>query len=183
MSCCTAHLEIEYTLLTGDLPDFDELQSLLYIYLRHNLLSDNMDFIKSGNLTNLASLWLDGNDISQTIPTEIGQLTALTSVAIANNSLTGTIPTEFGLLTNLQRLWLFGNQLTGKIPSQLEQLVNLEILKLEDNSIKGHMPSGLCTIIDQAVNQNKGISADCDHVKCGCCTPCDSARLSNETRT
>jgi Leucine-rich repeat (LRR) protein len=168
--------------LTGDFPALGEMQDLQYIYLRHNTLSANLDFLKSGNLTKLASLWLDGNDISQTIPTEIGLITSLTSISIANASLTGTIPTEFGLLTNLQRLWLLNNQLTGKIPSQLEQLVNLEVLKVEDNSIKGHMPSGLCTIIEQSISQDKELSADCEHVKCGCCSPCTWARLSNETR-
>jgi Leucine-rich repeat (LRR) protein len=124
--------------LTGDLPALGELQGLTYIYLRHNTLSANLDFIKSGNLTKLASLWLDDNGISQTIPTEIGLLTSLASISIANANLTGTIPTELGLLTNLQRLWLFNNQLSGKIPTQLEQLVNLEVLKVNDNSIKGH---------------------------------------------
>jgi hypothetical protein len=166
--------------LTGDFPALGELQDLQHIYLRNNMLNANLHFIKSGNLTKLSSLWLDGNSILHTIPTEIGLLTSLSSLSIANANLTGTIPTEFGLLTNLHRLWLFGNQLTGKIPSQLEQLVSLEVLKLEDNSIKGHMPSGLCTIIDQAVYQNKELSADCEHVKCGCCTPCSSARLDDD---
>jgi Leucine-rich repeat (LRR) protein len=152
----------------------EQLQDLQYIYLRSNQLSSNLDFLKTGKLTQLSSLWLDDNAISETIPTEIGHVKSLTSISIANAKLTGTIPTELGHLTNLQRLWLSNNQLSGKIPTILEKLVKLEVLNIKDNaSIKGHMPSGLCTIIEQAEYVNKELSADCDHVKCeNCCTSC-----------
>jgi Leucine-rich repeat (LRR) protein len=175
-----AHVEIESNFLTGTIPHLGALQNLVYLYLRRNTLSSNLDFIKTSNHKNLASIWLDGNNISQTIPTEIGHIKSLTSISIANAQLTGTIPTELGHLTNLQRLWLFNNQLTGKIPTELEKLAKLEVLKVEDNSVKGQMPSGLCTIIEQAVYQNKELSVDCEHVKCDCCSPCNStARISD----
>jgi Leucine-rich repeat (LRR) protein len=176
MIVSAAHLSIESNFLTGTIPALGELQNLQYIYLRSNKLSSNLDFLKTGKLTQLSSLWLDSNAISGTIPTEIGYLTSMTSFSLSNAQLTGTIPTEFGLLLNLQRLWLSNNQLSGKIPTSLEQLVKLEVLKVEDNSIKGHMPSGICTIIEQADYVDKELSADCEHVKCdNCCTTCPTA--------
>ena len=41
------------------------------------------------------------------------------------NNLTGTIPTELGLLSNLEELWLSYNQLTGTVPTSLASLSNL----------------------------------------------------------
>lgn len=164
-----AHLEIESNYLTGKIETIGQLSNLEYVYLRSNSLNSKLDFLKTGNLNNLTSIWLDGNDITHTIPTEVGQLSDLESFSIANAKLAGTIPSEFGLLTNLKRLWLFNNTLTGHIPSQLDQLVQLEVLKVEDNSVKGYIPTGLCTILALSDYEHKTITADCDHVKCDCC--------------
>ena len=40
----------------------------------------------------------------------------VTRLILSRNELTGSIPGELGSLTNLQTLWLSGNQLTGSIP-------------------------------------------------------------------
>ena len=42
-----------------------------------------------------------------------------------SNQLTGTIPVELGNLSNLQYLQLYSNQLTGTIPVELGNLSNL----------------------------------------------------------
>jgi Leucine-rich repeat (LRR) protein len=43
------------------------------------------------------------------------------------NDLTGTIPTELGNLSNLTTLYLYDNELTGSIPTELGNLSNLTI--------------------------------------------------------
>ena len=44
---------------------------------------------------------------------------------LSGNDLTGTIPTELGLLSNLEYLDLAWNQLTSSVPTSLENLPNL----------------------------------------------------------
>ncbi len=61
--------------------------------------------------------WLNlaSNQLTGTIPTEIGSLTNLTSLNLGSNQLTGTIPAEIGSLTNFARYRLSGNKYTGAI--------------------------------------------------------------------
>ncbi|MDM8567849.1 hypothetical protein QUF74_19650 [Candidatus Halobeggiatoa sp. HSG11] len=62
-------------------------------------------------------------------------------LGLAGNQLTGTIPTELGNLSNLQQFWLSSNQLTGTIPIELGNLANLQIIHLEDNKLCGEIPA------------------------------------------
>ena len=52
----------------------------------------------------------------------------VTDLSLYDNQLTGSIPAELGNLTNLELLSLFNNQLTGAIPAELGGLTNLEVL-------------------------------------------------------
>lgn len=119
-------------------------------------------------------MWLDGNDIFGTIPTQIGLMTGLASVSIANSTLTGTIPTEMGNLHQLERLWLFDNQLTGSIPFTLNNLPKLEVVEFHDNQLKGTMPKGICSAVDKSDYKFKSLTSDClSKVTCSdCCTKC-----------
>ena len=49
----------------------------------------------------------------------------VTGLSLTFNDLTGTIPTELGALTSLQWLTLDKNQLTGTIPTELGSLTSL----------------------------------------------------------
>ena len=118
---------------------------------------------------------MDNNDITGTIPTEIGLLTEIASVSITNATLTGTIPTEFGQLEGLRRLWLYSNQLTGNIPAELDGLEALEVLEIHHNKIEGAMPSGICSTIEGSEYEYKSLTSDCEkQVECdkNCCTDC-----------
>jgi len=71
---------------------------------------------------------------------------------LCDNQLSGSIPDELGNLTNLERLHLSGNQLSGSIPADLGNLMNLERLYLSDNDLSGIYPSEifrLCTQLSQ----------------------------------
>jgi len=93
-----------------------------------------------GNLTNLTLLLLYNNQLTGSIPSEIGNLTNLTKLVLFNNQLTDSIPSEIGNLTNLTELVLFNNQLTGSIPSGIENLTLLTNLILNDNQLTGEIP-------------------------------------------
>jgi Leucine-rich repeat (LRR) protein len=91
-------------------------------------------------------LRLNDNQLTGSIPQEIGNLTGLTTLWLSNNQLTGSIPPEIGNLTNLTYLNLSYNQLTGSIPPEIGNLTNLTDLRLHDNQLKGEIPESICEL-------------------------------------
>ncbi len=96
-----------------------------------------------GDLTSLTRLWLWANQLTGSIPTELGNLSSLTDLNLANNQLTGTIPAELGSLASLRRLSLGSNQLTGALPAELGNLSGLTDLWLWNNQLTGTIPPEL----------------------------------------
>jgi len=72
--------------------------------------------------TDSLNLW--HQELTGSIPPEIGCLTNLNFLSLGYNQLTGSIPSEIGNLTSLTELWLYNNQLTGEIP---ESICDLDI--------------------------------------------------------
>ncbi len=100
-----------------------------------------------GNLINLRSLILDGNQLTGTIPQEIGFLTNLETLHLHNNQLSGEIPPEIGNLLDLFHLNLSYNQLSGEIPSEIGNLsFYLTSLYLNDNQLSGQIPESICNL-------------------------------------
>ena len=84
----------------------------------------------NGRVTNLD---LNDNQLSGTIPPQLGNLANLRSLSLRDNQLSGEIPPEVGSLANLEWLRLNNNQLTGEIPAELGRLTNLTVLSLSGN--------------------------------------------------
>ncbi len=88
----------------------------------------------------ITEIKLKNNNVTGTIPANLGQLLSLQYLDLDTNRLSGVIPVEIGGLSNLEYLYLNGNQLTGTIPSELGQLPNLLLLYLNDNQLTGPIP-------------------------------------------
>ena len=99
-----------------------------------------------GNLVNLERLGL-GNNLSGSIPPELGNLVNLERLGLGYN-LSGSIPPELGNLVNLERLILPNNFLSGSIPPELGNLVNLEALWLFENFLSGSIPPELGNLVN-----------------------------------
>jgi hypothetical protein len=123
---------------------------------------------------NIHELWLDDNDnLSGTIPADVGKLTKLVSLSMTNSKIGGTIPTEMGKLTNMRQMWLYGNWLSGSIPSELGLLTAMEIFGIEDNNITNvSMPKEICDLNMLALSSDCG--GDTILVDCNCCTCCEA---------
>ena len=65
---------------------------------------------------------------------------------LSDNQLTGSIPPEIGNLTNLTYLSLSSNQLTGEIPPEIGNLTNLTSLQLSYNQLTGEIPESICDL-------------------------------------
>jgi len=120
----------------------DESGRVIELDLWYNNLSGTIP-PELGSLTNLKALTLASNELGGTIPSKLGSLTNLESLQLWNNQLSGPIPPALGNLTNLEWLSFGDNQLEGMIPSELSRLNNLSILELEDNKLSGTIPPEL----------------------------------------
>ncbi len=83
---------------------------------------------------------LTGNNLSGSIPPEIGNLSQLVHLELDGNNLSGSILPEIGNLSLLAHLWLDGNDLSGSIPPEIGNLTKLQILKLDGNELSGSIP-------------------------------------------
>lgn len=70
----------------------------------------------------VVQLDLKTNNLTGTLPVEIGNLTELQYLNFGGNAITGTIPPECGRLTKLVMLGLYQNQLSGEIPQELQNI-------------------------------------------------------------
>jgi hypothetical protein len=96
-----------------------------------------------GNLRNLQILCLSFNQLSGSIPASIANLINLTTLDLNTNQLSGSIPASIGNLINLQILYLFLNQLSGSIPASIGNLINLQELALSNNQLSGSIPPAI----------------------------------------
>ncbi|UZR92287.1 leucine-rich repeat domain-containing protein [Chondrinema litorale] len=88
-------------------------------------------------------LILNNNNLSGTIPTEIGNFSNIVEIDFGKNSISGSVPAAFGNLTTLEILWLNENDLTGQIPGGFFGMSNLTNLYLFSNNFTPPMPNQL----------------------------------------
>lgn len=94
-----------------------------------------------GNLTGLE--WLSfylGNNISGPLPESIGNLTELRLLSFEDNNFTGEIPNSYSNLTKLSGFWLWNNKLSGNVPEFLTTFNNLVFLDISFNQFSGTLP-------------------------------------------
>ena len=100
----------------------------------------------SGSPSRVQRLFLQQNQLTGVIPTELAQLSQLQVLYLHNNQLTGTIPVWLSQLNQLAQLSLSDNQLTGMIPTELAQLSQLRGLRLSNNQLTGAIPTELAQL-------------------------------------
>ncbi|MDE2761249.1 MAG: Ig-like domain-containing protein [Gemmatimonadota bacterium] len=113
--------------------------------LNYNNVTGSMP-AELGSLESLQNLQLLGNPVTGSIPPELGNLESITEMTIGGRDLTGPIPPELGNMRNLRALSLTDSRVTGPIPPELANLRNLEFLGLFSNQLTGPIPPELGTM-------------------------------------
>ena len=112
------------------------------IFLPWNNLTDSIP-PELGNLGRLEVLSLYGNKLAGRIPPKLGKLTKVTELSLSGNQLEGPIPPEIGGMVSVDTMWLSGNKLSGPIPPEFGNLVNLVQLAIFENQLSGPLPAEL----------------------------------------
>lgn len=107
--------------------------------LRNNNLSGTIP-AELGWLDQMWRLLLGRNSLSGSIPPEIFG-PRLQDLELASNDLTGPIPEEIGRSTELEHVLLQGNELTGGIPETFGNLDSLVHVRLNSNMLTGEVPA------------------------------------------
>ncbi|RLD54887.1 MAG: hypothetical protein DRJ01_17435, partial [Bacteroidetes bacterium] len=121
--------------------------SVMQVSLSNNNLTDTIP-PEIGNFCNLTKLDLSYNHLIGSIPSEIGNLSNLNWLDFGGNQLTDSIPSEISDLTNLNILSLWGNKLSGSIPHEIGNLTNLTELNLNGNQLTGSIPHEIGDLIN-----------------------------------
>ncbi|KAL7171733.1 hypothetical protein ACSBR2_036405 [Camellia fascicularis] len=125
------------------------ISSLLDLYISLSYMKAPVSDIQWGNLCNLRTLDLFGNQINGDISELIGGLvecsnSSLEELSLGSNQVSGQLP-DYSLahLQNLRNLLLSNNLISGPIPASIGRLSKLEILHLSFNQMNGSIPDSV----------------------------------------
>jgi len=96
-----------------------------------------------GELKELRTLLLPGNNLSGVIPAELFTLPKLYNIDLSYNSYAGAIPEGFGTMASLEVLNLRGNRYTGSVPARILSNTVIKTLDVSGNRLAGPIPAGL----------------------------------------
>ncbi len=102
----------------------------------------NIVFGSSGAERHVDEINLSNNNLTGTIPIDLGNLKSLNTLNLSDNTITGTIPGELGSAEDLNYLYLQNNQLNGDIPIELFTLNERHFVEinLSSNKLTGTLP-------------------------------------------
>jgi Leucine-rich repeat (LRR) protein len=93
----------------------------------------------------VTSLFVPGNNLVGTIPSELAYLPQLGLLGLHSNALTGSLPSTLEMLHKLLYVNLNDNRLSGSIPIYVGNWNNIEVLALESNAFNGTVPVSVGT--------------------------------------
>ncbi|XP_042491617.1 probable inactive receptor kinase At5g10020 [Macadamia integrifolia] len=167
--------------LTGQIPSFNFVVSLLILRLHNNQFSGSLPEA----LLQESSMLLTELDLSlNQLKGPLGSITSVTlkNLNLSSNKLSGSLPVNVGHCAiidlsnnmfsgNLSRIQTWGNYvevihlssnaLTGILPNRTSQFLRLNTFKISNNSLEGALPPVLGTypelnVIDLSLNQFNG---------------------------
>ncbi|XP_068639576.1 receptor-like protein EIX2 [Aristolochia californica] len=167
-------LDVSHNRLTGAIPrGITNLAAMRTNHVTNNTLGygsnyykENVDVSYNGfvyeftsTLSLVIALDISNNNLSGTIPEEVGNLIGLIALNLSGNQFFGKIPQSIGKLYQLQNLDLSRNHLSGSIPPAIVSLTFLSHLNLSYNNLSGIIPRGnqLDTLDESNYMGNEGL--------------------------
>ena len=108
-----------------------------------------------GRLTNILRIVAQDNQLSGTIPPQIRDMSALVHVELQDNKLSGSIPDAYGGMTRLSYWDTFANKLTGDLPPSVFELKELTALYIQNEHSDAIRNYYCRERIEQSVNGRK----------------------------
>lgn len=156
------YLSVPFNNLTGEVPlSLTNCTKLQILDLSSNALTGNVPVEFCTRMSNpvLERLLLANNNLSGTVPSELGLCKRLRTIDLSFNYLHGWIPQEIWNLPELSDVVMWANSLTGSIPERIcIDGGNLQTLILNNNFITGELPKSIvnCTnLIWVSLSSNK----------------------------
>ena len=132
-------------------PPVNFLQDSLALIALYNSTNGDSTWITKWNTSDAVSDWhgitlsqgrvleisLRANNLTGSLPSNLGDLDKLTTLDLYDNDITGPIPISIQDMDSLKFLQLTFNNLTGGIPPEIGGATNLEIIRLGDNTNLG----------------------------------------------
>ncbi|KAH9668497.1 putative LRR receptor-like serine/threonine-protein kinase [Citrus sinensis] len=91
----------------------------------------------------LRELLLNGNELTGSLPEELGYLPKLDRIQIDQNYISGSLPKSFANLNKTRHFHMNNNSISGQIPPELSRLPSLVHMLLDNNNLTGYLPPEL----------------------------------------
>lgn len=142
-------LWIGYNPLNGTLPvSMGNLSATLeYVYAAYSGIRGPIPD-EIANLSSLSFLFLQGNELTGSIPTTLGRLRKLQALNLYDNNMMGPIPNEICNLKDLGFLSLGLNEFCCSVPGCLGDIKSLRYIYLNENKMNSSIPSSLWNLTD-----------------------------------
>lgn len=99
--------------------------------------------ITLGETGHVKFISLDSNNLTGTLPEEIGNLNELEDLRISFNQLEGILPKSFWYLNKLKYFECYNNKIEGEIPEEIGDMKNLEQFRINENQFSGTLPKSI----------------------------------------
>ncbi|KAJ8437328.1 hypothetical protein Cgig2_015059 [Carnegiea gigantea] len=166
-------INLSTNLLNGSIPsEISRIKKLERLYLANNSLSGKIPpalgdiprLVELGKMEMVLAIDLSMNNLSSTIPSQLGSCIALEFLNLLSNHLEGSLPATLGQLPYLQSLDVSINQLVGEIPDSFHSSLTLSLLNFSFNNFSGCVPNkGVFSMLD--INSFLANSGLCGTIK------------------
>ena len=131
--------------IQGSIPFENLAKSLVNLILPVNNIQGSIAAESLQEFKKLRTLWLDWNQLTGTLPTNMAaDLPLLTVASFGNNLLEGPIPRSFFQIEGIETVVLSNNMLTGTLPEI--SLSTINSLDVQGNFIEGTIPQSVSSL-------------------------------------